>query len=288
MVGPEALVLVPVDLRRRDERAVLADVVGAADAGEASLDEVVDTAGPEADQVDQDRQVVRVAGHDLDVLVDALLQGAIVDAAGVHLAEPEFRALGDEAQCAVRVLLVDLPLVLEPDVRRSAVDDHGRLAQRLVMLVGRLDTDVAEPAPRRIIARQASTTLDQVDHLGSIGEEGRALVEGDLVEAEQVFPVGEQADEGLQLGPDPSGHRRSEPQRHARRRLAGHLELLRDRAIADCRHLDAHLRALGVLGRSTLLAASARAEGEQEREQSTLHGSAVRPSNCDSVATARR
>ena len=67
--------------------------------------------------------------------------------------------------------------------------------------VARLDADVAEPAPRRVVARQARAALDQVDHLGSIREQGRALVEGDLIEAEQVFPVGEKADEGLPDGP---------------------------------------------------------------------------------------
>ena len=138
-----------------------------------------------------------VARDDLDVLIDAVLEGAVVDPARVHLAKAEFRPLRDEAQCVVRVFFVDLLLVLQADVRGSAVDDHGCLPEGLVVLTGRLDPDFAKAAPRRLIARQARAAPHQVDDLGAVGQQGGSFVEGDLVESEQILFIGKQSDQGL-------------------------------------------------------------------------------------------
>ena len=51
-----------------------------------------------ASDLDEHRDVVRVARHDVDEPVLAPHQGLIVDAPGVHLPEPEFGALRQEPE----------------------------------------------------------------------------------------------------------------------------------------------------------------------------------------------
>ena len=88
---------------------------------------------------------------------------------------------------------------------------------------------------------------------------------------------------------DPPRHRGREPERHTRSCLAGYLEHLRDRAATDGRHLDTHRDARRAVGRRPLLPAGARPQDQRhQKEPAAVHGSTVRPSNCSSVATARR
>jgi hypothetical protein len=81
--------------------------------------------------MDEDRKVVRVAGDDLEELILPAPQRAVVDPAGVRLAEAELAALGDESARVVRELAVELVLVGDADAGRRAVDHDRRRAPAL-------------------------------------------------------------------------------------------------------------------------------------------------------------
>ena len=96
MVGSEPLVLVLLHRGAGGETGVLADVVGSADAEEAAVDEVVGPVLVHRQRLDQHGDVVGVAGDDLEEPILAVHQCLVVYPPGVHLAEPELRALGHE------------------------------------------------------------------------------------------------------------------------------------------------------------------------------------------------
>ena len=88
---------------------------------------------------------------------------------------------------------------------------------------------------------------------------------------------------------DPPRHWGREAERHARSCLAGYLDDVRDWAAMDRRHLDTHWTTRRGFGRRVLLLAGVRPEDQGQHQQpAAVHGSAVRPSNSPSVATARR
>ena len=89
VVGAEPLVLVTLHRWAWGETRVLADVVGAADAEEAAVDQVVGPVLVHPERLDEDGDVVGVAGHDLEKAVLAVHQCLVVDPPGVHLAESE-------------------------------------------------------------------------------------------------------------------------------------------------------------------------------------------------------
>jgi hypothetical protein len=109
-----------------------------------------------------------VARDDLNELIDFALEGPVRDPVSIHLAESELRALSDESQGVRGVLLVQVLLVLKTDIGWCAVDHHGGLAQRLVVLVGRLDADLSKSPPCRAVADEIRAPLDQMDDLGTI------------------------------------------------------------------------------------------------------------------------
>src|SRR6185369_7221107 len=147
-----------------------------------------------ADRLDQGRDVVRVAGDDLDEAVLARDQDLVVDAAGVRLAEAELAPLGEEA-LGTGEPFVELLLVLIAG--RRAVDHHGGAFQRLAGVVAHLVPHLLELAAHVLVDGELGAALDQVADARTVAGERRALVEGDFVNAQAVPEVGEQPQQRL-------------------------------------------------------------------------------------------
>src|SRR5262245_35525482 len=107
LVRAEVVIVMLASFRRRDEIALLAQVVGSAHANESALGEVVFLFRAERDGVDEHGQVVGVAADDLDELIFGLIQRFVVDAAGVFLAEAVFAALSDETAAVAGVAIIN-------------------------------------------------------------------------------------------------------------------------------------------------------------------------------------
>ena len=195
VVRAELLVLVAADFRRGDVRAVLRDVVGAADADEPPVDEVRRAAVGERDGVHEDRHVVRVAGDDLQELVGVAVERGVVDPARVRLAEAELRPLGDEAEGVVLEAFVVVDLVLGADAGGGAIDDDRRAVESLVRFELGMEADLAEGVEGLGIGDEARAAADEVRDLGAVGQQRGALVERDFVDSELVLERDEKADE---------------------------------------------------------------------------------------------
>src|ERR1051325_7245713 len=137
---------------------------------------------------------MRVAAHDLHELVLAV-EGLVVDAAGVHFAEAELAALGDEAAAVSGVAVVELFLVFVSD--RRAIDDDAGALERLLRLEVRLHTHLFEFLPPIFVNGELRAFLRERVDLRAVGEERRSFVEGDVVEAPLLAKGGEDADQGL-------------------------------------------------------------------------------------------
>src|SRR5262249_13093116 len=120
-------------------------------------------------------------------------QGLVVDPEGVHLAEPELAALGEEALGPLE-RLVDLLVLVSG---RGAVDDDGRLLEGLAGLVVDLVAARLEMGDLVRVGGELGASAQEMLDLRLLGRHRGALVERDLVDAELLLEVGEEADEGL-------------------------------------------------------------------------------------------
>ncbi len=143
---------------------------------------------------------MRVAAHHLHELVFAMDQCFVVDAARVHLSEPELAPLRDEAQGAVDEAIVVLVLVLVADARRSAIDDDRGALDRFFRGPAHLQALVLELLNHRLVGAEERSPVHQVPDLGSLGGQGSALVKGDFLDAEFFAEVCQQADQWLADG----------------------------------------------------------------------------------------
>src|SRR5436305_11022522 len=159
VVGAEVGVVVLADVGGRHVAVRLRDVVRPPHADEGAPLQAEVPAAVVADGLDQGRDVVGVAGDDLDEAVLAGHQDLLIDAAGVGLAEAELAPLGEEALGAGQVL-VHLLLVLVAGPR--AVDDHGGPLQGFLGLETHLVPQLLELLPHVLVDRQLGATPDEV------------------------------------------------------------------------------------------------------------------------------
>ncbi len=200
MMGSEALVVVATDDRRWHETAILRNVVGTPHAYESAFPEVLGTSFLERQRVDQAGQIVRVARDDLQELVHAAFQRAVVDTASIGFPETEFAPLGDESESIGHEPLVVVGLVLGPHAARSAIDHDSRALDGFDGLVAGFHTEVLEALDRGFVHAELGSAMQQGQHLGSVCEQRRAFVEGDLLDAELSTQPGKQSDQGLADG----------------------------------------------------------------------------------------
>ena len=193
VMRPEFLVVVPADGGRRAEILRLGDVVRAPHADELRAVHrqlVVD----HAERLDEDREVVRVARHDLQEPVLSRDEGRVVDPARVHLSEAELRPLREKPTRPLEVLVERL-LVLVP--RWRAVDDDGRAFHRLLGRIGDVVAEGFEVRELVFLGREVRAARHEVSHLRPLGLHRRALVKRHFVDPEALLEVREEPDEGL-------------------------------------------------------------------------------------------
>ena len=97
--------------------------------------------------------------------------------------------------------VVELGLVVVAD--RGAVDHHRGSFDRLPGLPLGSVTEILEAGALVLVDRQDRPSPNQVVDLAPLGDQGRALVEGDLVDPEVLLVVGQQPDQRFPDSPGP-------------------------------------------------------------------------------------
>jgi hypothetical protein len=192
VMGAEHRVVVLAGGRRRTEAGVLRDVVRPSHADEPSgLEHGLTVVRPE--RLDEGRDVVGIAGDDLDETVFPGNERLLVDPDREGLSEPELAALRDVPVGAVDRLVELLVLV----ARGRAVDDDGRALERFARIEGDLVAERLEVFGLVGVHGEVSAAAHQVVDFGALRRHRRPLVEGDLVDSEVALEVGEEADQRL-------------------------------------------------------------------------------------------
>ncbi len=194
VVGAEIGVVVLADLRRRREVLGLRDVVRAAHADEVASGQRIVAVLLVTERLDQRRDVVRVAGDDLDESIFARLEHLVVDAAGVRHAEAELAALRQKALGSLDVVVV---LRFHLVAGGSAVDHHGRAGDRLFGLVRDGVPHLLERVALIFVGGEPGAARHQVLDLRAVRRERCPLVEGHFVDTHPIPEVGVQPDQRL-------------------------------------------------------------------------------------------
>ena len=141
VMGTELGIVVLAHAGGRNEPGDLGDVVGAPHAHKDTPLQVVVATVTSGKRLDQGRNVVRIAGDDLDKPVFTSDQGLLVDTPGIGFAEPGFTTLCQIAPRPADLLVVELLVLVS---RRGAVDDHGGPLESLYGLQAHLVTQFLE------------------------------------------------------------------------------------------------------------------------------------------------